>query len=64
MIHKITSTIQNAKIDETVDNLLRLALLIEHGGVMSTELTAVLLDENLAWMLNMFTNKNKSSMQH
>lgn len=31
---------------------------MEHGGVMSTELTAVFLDENLAWMEKMFTNNS------
>lgn len=30
----ITKTIQNTKIDETVSSLLKLALLIKHGGVM------------------------------
>lgn len=61
MILQITKTIQNAKIDETVDNLLKLALLIEHGGVMSSDIPVIFVDDNLNWMLKMFTNSNHST---
>jgi len=33
-IDKITRAIQNVKIDETVCNMLKMALLMEHGGIM------------------------------
>lgn len=32
--NKITYAMQNSKLEQSVDDLLRLALLLEHGGIM------------------------------
>jgi len=41
---------QNSKIDEGVDNLLKLALLAEKGGVMINAVDTVFVDEDLSWI--------------
>lgn len=53
---KITKTMQNRVIEEKVDDLLRLALLMENGGVF-IKLTEVLLVENFNWVESYLTEK-------
>jgi hypothetical protein len=45
----ITRTMQNMRIEESVNDLLRLALLIEHGGIMVKVDQALAID-NLDWL--------------
>ena len=54
MTKRVSHTIQNTQLDETVSNLLKLALLIEHGGVMVGDLDTIFVDGNLQWIERMF----------
>jgi hypothetical protein len=54
----ISKTMQNSKIDETVHTLLRLALLMENGGLMASWGT-LLLGEGLGWLEEMFTSSRE-----
>jgi len=56
MTQRITKTMHNSKTENTVFDLLRLALLIEHGGV-SLVLYETLLTENLDWLINIFSGQ-------
>ena len=49
-IKTVTETIQNTKLDETVSNLLKLALLVEHGGVMFVTLEVMFVRNNFKWI--------------
>ena len=49
MIAKVTKTRQNTKLQMKVDDLLRLALLAEHGGLM-VRLSEGLVIEGLHWI--------------
>jgi mannosyltransferase OCH1-like enzyme len=56
----ITYTMQNVKIEESVNDLLRLALLIEHGGVF-VKVDKALAIGNLNWLENYFSlNENQT----
>ena len=41
---------QNSQLDEGVHNLLKLALLYEHGGVLINSPHTVIADDNLTWV--------------
>ena len=47
---------QNSKIDEGVDNLLRLALLAEHGGVMINNFDSVFPHNDSSWIEGLFNS--------
>ena len=47
---------QNSKIDEGVDNLLRLALLAEHGGVMINAFDTVFPHKDCSWIEGLFNS--------
>lgn len=49
VVEDITKTIQKTLIDETVDNLLKLALLIENGGILIGNLNVVI-NRDLRWL--------------
>ena len=49
IVTRITRAMQTAKIDEGVHNLLKLALLAEHGGVIINGFDTVLL-QDLSWI--------------
>ena len=46
---KITKTMQNMKIDVSINQVLKTALLMEHGGVMIKPRESLLVD-NLQWL--------------
>ena len=54
MTKNITTTIQKTKIDETVCSLLKLALLIEHGGIMVGRMNFLLARDDFSWIDKMF----------
>ena len=47
---RIGKAMQNSQIDEGVDNLLKLALLYEHGGVLINRPDTIIADEDLSWV--------------
>ena len=49
-IARIGKAMQNSQIDEGVDNLLKLALLYEHGGVLINRPDTIIADEDLSWV--------------
>jgi hypothetical protein len=49
-VARITQTMQASQIDEGVDNLLKLALLAEHGGVMINAFDTVFPQDDLRWI--------------
>jgi hypothetical protein len=53
-IANITKAIQNTKIDETVTSLLKLALLMEHGGVFMGNLQLLFARNDFEWVERMF----------
>ena len=54
MTKRISHAIQNTQLDETVSNLLKLALLIENGGIMVGKLDTIFVQDSLLWIENMF----------
>lgn len=56
MISKITKTIQNTKMDVTVCDLLKLGLLMEHGGIMIGNLQIIMTSNSFSWLEKMFHN--------
>jgi len=54
MSRRVSSTIQNTQLDETVSNLLKLALLIENGGIMVGDLDTIFINGSLLWIEEMF----------
>ena len=50
MTQRITKTMQNSMLDETVDSLLKLALLIENGGILIGHLPTLFVDDKLKWL--------------
>ena len=60
-ISNITKAIQNAKIDETVCNLLKMALLMEHGGILISNLHFIMIQKNFEWIEKMFEEDGDSS---
>jgi hypothetical protein len=54
MIQRITKARMNAKADEGVHNMLKLALLLEHGGVLVNQFDTVVLSKEFRWLEDMF----------
>ena len=54
MTKRVSHVIQNTQLDETVSNLLKLALLIEHGGIMVGDLDTIFINDSLQWVEGMF----------
>lgn len=50
---KITKTMQNIRVDQKVNELLKIALLMEHGGIM-VSLSEILLAPNINWVYHHF----------
>ena len=51
---KISKAMQNSKVDDTVHNLLKIALLMENGGVLISQFDIFFRSESLKWIENMF----------
>ena len=49
-ISQITKAMQNSRIDELVDNLLKLALLLEHGGILIGNIDTILVRDSFQWV--------------
>jgi hypothetical protein len=56
IIDRISGAIQRTKIDEKVHNLLKLALLAEHGGLLIDSYDTVLA-KNTSWIEGAFAKK-------
>lgn len=56
---KITKTMQNMKINEKVNELYKMALLMEHGGLMISP-SQILLTQNLSWVFDHFKNNSQT----
>ena len=52
----IGKVVQNTKIDETVDSLLKLALLIEHGGILTGHIDNIVVANGFGWLDGMFAD--------
>lgn len=50
----ITTSMQHSQIDESIGNLLKMALLLEHGGVLPVTLNSILVTDSLTWLKDMF----------
>ena len=50
----ITKAMHNSKVDEGVHNLLKIALLMEHGGMLINQIDIVMLGNGFAWLHDMF----------
>ena len=59
---RITHAIQNSKIDEGVSSLLKLAILIENGGIMIGNLDSISISGNFEWIENMFGKGGKGEV--
>ena len=59
MSKRVSNIIQNTKLDESVASLLKLALLIENGGIMIGNLDSILLSGSLQWVQSMFGKGDK-----
>lgn len=62
-VNRITYAMQRCKIDETVHNLLKLALLKEHGGVIINNADIVFPNSNLSWIEGLFTSHKSSTLK-
>ena len=47
---RITKVRQNCKVDEEIHNMLKVALLLENGGVMVEANDTVILGDNFNWL--------------
>jgi hypothetical protein len=56
IIARISRAIQRTQIDETVHNLLKLALLVEHGGLLIDKFDTVIL-KDASWIEGAFAKK-------
>jgi hypothetical protein len=61
-IDRISRAIQGTQIDETVHNLLKLALLAEHGGLLIDSYDTVLV-KNTSWIEGAFAKKRSQVWQ-
>ncbi len=50
---------QNSKVDEGVHNLLKLALLMENGGILINQIDIMLLGDGFGWLHDMFESQDK-----
>jgi hypothetical protein len=56
VISNITKSIQKNQVDETVCSLLKLALLIEHGGIMVARNNFLLPTNDFKWIEDIFSH--------
>jgi len=53
-IANITKAMQNSKVDERIHNILKLALLMENGGMLINQIDIVLLGDDFDWVHELF----------
>jgi hypothetical protein len=53
-IHRISNARQKSKVDEPVHNMLKVALLMEHGGLLVNQADVVFLGDDFKWIEDMF----------
>jgi len=58
IVTRIGKTMQNSQIDEPVHNLLKLALLYQHGGIMFNNFETIVANDDLSWIEAMFDPAN------
>ena len=56
-INRISKAMQESKVDETVHNTLKLALLMENGGIMINQFDTMILGSSFSWIEEMFSLK-------
>lgn len=61
MVEFVRATHHRSRVDLPVYELLRLALLIEHGGV-SIKLPNIILLENIGWIEEIFRNQGSDTL--
>lgn len=48
---------QNSKVDQPIHPLLKLALLMENGGILINQFDLIILGNDFEWLENMFDSK-------
>lgn len=57
--NKIKNTMQSMKINQKVNQLYKMALLMEHGGLMISS-SQILLTQNLSWVFDHFKKNSQT----
>ena len=58
-IDVISKAMQNSKADETIHNLLKIALLMENGGILIGQQDTVFLGDSFEWVERMFNGADE-----
>lgn len=54
---RISKAMQNSKVDQPIHPLLKLALLMENGGILINQFDLIILGNDFEWLENMFDSK-------
>lgn len=58
-IYSISKAMQNSKVDQTIHSVLKLALLMEHGGILVNQFDIGFLGDDFRWVEDMFDRDAK-----